>query len=222
MRKKKKNNSIDYEKRKQHGTWMAAKRAYSKAYYIQHNKRMKTQARIAYKIDRKNKFAMANVLSKLVHALNPELIKAKCKTWYNKHKASKQIKSRRYSKLKYLQNHQKARQRSVVTYSQNAEHIKQRAREHSAVSYNQNPEPIKQRAREHSTVTYAQNPEPIKHKAREHSAVTYAQNTERQRKRAREYSSKSYKENPGPKRIKARECSFKNYIKMLTLKRKWH
>ena len=112
-------------KRKQEGAWMAGKRAYSKAYYIQHDKRMKTQARIAYKINRKNKLAMANALSKLLHALNPELIKAKCKTWYNKNKASKQIKSRRYSKLKYLQNPQKARERSVVTYSQNAEHIKQ-------------------------------------------------------------------------------------------------
>ena len=46
---RKKNNSIDYEKRKQDGVWMTGKRAYSKAYYIQHNKRMKTQARIAYK-----------------------------------------------------------------------------------------------------------------------------------------------------------------------------
>ena len=102
VRKKKKNNSIDYEKRKQDGAWMAGKRAYSKAYYIQHNERMKTQARIAYKINRKNKLATANALSKLVHALNPELIKAKCRTWYNKNKAFKQIKSSQYSKLKYL------------------------------------------------------------------------------------------------------------------------
>ena len=41
--KKKKNNSISYEKRKQDGAWIAGKRAYSKAYYIQHNKRMKTK-----------------------------------------------------------------------------------------------------------------------------------------------------------------------------------
>ena len=70
---------------------------------------MKTQARIAYKINRKNKLATANALSKLVHALNPESIKAKCRTWYNKNKASKQIKSRRYSKLKYLQNPEEKR-----------------------------------------------------------------------------------------------------------------
>ena len=55
---------------------------------------------------------MANALSKLVHALNPELIKAKCRTWYNKNKASKQIKSRQYSKLKYLQNPETKRKRA--------------------------------------------------------------------------------------------------------------
>ena len=111
-----------------------------------------------------------------MHTLNPESIKAKCRTWYNKNKASKQMISKRYSNLKYLQNPQKARERSAITYSQNAEHIKQRAKKHSAVIYSLNPEPIKQRAKEHSAVTYAQNPEHIKQRAREHSAVTYAQN----------------------------------------------
>ena len=192
-------------------------KAYSKAYYIQHNKRVKTQARIAYKINRKNKLASASALSKLVHALNPESIKAKCRMWYNKNKASKQIKSKRYSKLKYSQNPEpikrRARRYSATTYSQNPEPIKQRAREHSAVIYSQNPEPFKQRAREHSAVIYSYNPDPIKQRAKEHSAVIYSQNPEPQRKRAREYSSKSYKENPEPKRIKARECSQKNYIK---------
>ena len=77
----------------------------------------------------------------------------RCKTWYNKNKTSKQIKSRWYSKLKYLQNSQKAKERSAVNYSQNAEHIKQRAREYSALNYRQNPEPIKERAREHSAMT---------------------------------------------------------------------
>ena len=55
-------------------------------------------------MNRKNKLATVNALSKLVHALNPESIKAKCRTWYNKNKSSKQIKSKRYSKLKYLKN----------------------------------------------------------------------------------------------------------------------
>ena len=228
VRKKKKNNSIQYEKRKQDGAWMAGKRAYSKAYYIQHNKRMKTQARIAYKINRKNKLATVNALSKLVHALNPELIKAKCKTWYNKNKASKQVKSRRYSKLKYSLNPEakkkrareysdvtysrnpepikyRARERSALTYSQNPEPIKERAREHSALTYSKNPEPIKERAREHSALTYSKNPEPIKERAREHLALTYSQNPEPQRKQAREFSAKSYKDDPEPKKLKSRE-----------------
>ena len=122
----------------------------------------------------------------MVHALNPESIKAKCRTWYNKNKSSKQIKSKRYYKLKYLQNPQRARERSAIKYRQNAEHIKQRARERSAVTYSQNPEPIKEKAREHSAVIYSQNPEP-------------------QRKRAREFSSKSYKDDPEPKKLKSRE-----------------
>ena len=118
---------------------------------------MKTQARIACEINRKNKLAAASALSKMVHALNPESIKAKCRTWCNKNKSSKQIKSKRYYKLKYLQNPQRARERSAINYSQNAEHIKQRARERLAVTYSQNPEPIKERAREHSALTYSES-----------------------------------------------------------------
>ena len=48
-----------------------------KAYYIRNNKRMKTQARIAYKINRKNKLAAANALSKIVHALKSGIAKSK-------------------------------------------------------------------------------------------------------------------------------------------------
>ena len=197
--KRKKVNAQNYHKHKKDKAWIAGMKAYCKAYYIRYNKIMKIQARIAYKINRKNKLA---ALSKMVHALNPESIKAKCRTCYNNNKSPKQIKSKRYYKLKYLQNPQRARERSVITYSQNAEHIKQRAREHSAVIYSQNPEPFKQRAREHSAVRYSQNPEP-------------------QQKRAREYSSKSYKANPEPKRIKARECSQKITSKLLIQRRKW-
>ena len=51
VRKEKKSNSIHYEKSKQDGAWMAGKGAHCKAYYIQHNKRTKTLARIAYKIN---------------------------------------------------------------------------------------------------------------------------------------------------------------------------
>ena len=79
-------------KHKKDKAWRAGMKAYCKAYYIRNNKRMKTQARIAYKINRKNKLAAANALSKIVHALNPELLRAKCRTWYNKNKATKQDK----------------------------------------------------------------------------------------------------------------------------------
>ena len=198
-------------------------KAYCKAHYIRNNKGMKTQARIAYKINRKNKLAAANALSKIVHAL----LKAKCRTWYNKNKASKQIKSKPYYKLKYLQilkeqesvqqliivrmlNISRAREHSAVIYSQNPEPIKRRAREHLAVSYSLNLELIRQRAREHSAVIYSQNPEPIKEKAREHSAITYSQNPEHQRKRAREFSAQSYKDDPEPKKLKSRESYKQN------------
>ena len=90
--------------------------AYCKAYYIRNNKRMKTQARIPYKVNRKNKLAAANALSKLVHALNLELLKAKCRTWYNKNKATKQIKSKRYSKLKYSINPEAKKETSKRTF----------------------------------------------------------------------------------------------------------
>ena len=159
--RKKKNNSIDYEKRKQDGAWMAGKRAYSKAYYIQHNKRMKTQARIAYKINRKNKLAVASALSKLVHSLNPESIKAKCRKWYNKNKASKQVKSRRYSKLQYLHNPQKARERSAIIYSQNPEPQRKWAREFSDKSYKENPQAKKLKSIE----KYEQNSDSKKNNA---------------------------------------------------------
>ena len=138
---------------------------------------MKTQARIAYKINRKNKLAAANALSKIVHALNPESLKAKCRTWYNKHKASKQIKSMRYSKL---------------NYSLNPEAKKKRAREYSAVTYSRNPEPTKDRAREHSALAYSQNPEPQRKRAREFSAKSYNNDPELKKLKSREnYKHKS-------------------------------
>ena len=60
VRKKKKINAQNYDKNRKDKMWMAGMKAYSKAYYIQHNKRVKSQARIAYKINSKNKLAAAN------------------------------------------------------------------------------------------------------------------------------------------------------------------
>ena len=102
VRRKKKINAQNYDKYRIDKAWMVGMKAYSKAYYIQHNKRVKTQARIAYKINRKNKLASASALSKLVHALNPESIKAKCRMWYNKNIASKKDKIKTVLKIKVL------------------------------------------------------------------------------------------------------------------------
>ena len=229
VRKKKKVNARNYDKNRKDKAWLAGMKAYSKAYYIRNNKRIKSNARIAYKINRKNKLAAASALSKL----RPGYVQEKFKKWYNRNKSSKQLKARRYSKLMYSQNpllkkekarehsavnysqnpepiKQRARRYSAATYSQNPEPIKQRAREHSAVIYSQNPQPIKQRASEHSAIIYSQNPQPIKQRAREHSAVIYSQNPEPQRKRAREFSAKSNKDNPEPKKLKSRESYEQN------------
>ena len=191
VRKKKKVNAQNYDKNRKDKAWLAGMKAYSKAYYIRNNKRIKSNAIIAYKINRKNKLAAASALSKL----RPGYIQEKFKKWYNRNKSSKQLKARRYSKL---------------MYSQNPLLKKEKAREHSAVNYSQNPEPIKQRARRYSAATYSQDPEPIKQRAREHSAVIYSQNPEPQRKRAREFSAKSYKDNPEPKKLKSRESYEQN------------
>ena len=84
-------------------------KANCKAYYIRNNKRMTTQARIACKINRKNKLVAANALSKILHALNPELLN-------NKNKASKQIKSRRYSKFNYSLNPEKKESKGIFSF----------------------------------------------------------------------------------------------------------
>ena len=55
VRKKKKGNAQNYDKHKKDKAWIARIKAYCKDYYIRNNERMKTQARITYKINRKNK-----------------------------------------------------------------------------------------------------------------------------------------------------------------------
>ena len=100
VRKKKKVNAQNYDKNRKDKDWMAGMKAYSKAYYIRNNKRIKSKARIAYKINRKNKLAAASALSKL----RPGYVREKFKNWYNNNKGSKQHKARQYSKLKYSQN----------------------------------------------------------------------------------------------------------------------
>ena len=65
VHKKKKINAQNYDKNRKDKALMAGMKAYSKDYYIRNNKRIKSMARIAYKINRKNKLAAASALSKL-------------------------------------------------------------------------------------------------------------------------------------------------------------
>ena len=90
VRKKKKVNAQNYDKNRKDKAWLAGMKAYSKAYYIRNNKRIKSNARIAYKINRKNKLAAASALSKL----RPGYVQEKFKKWYNRNKSSKQLKAR--------------------------------------------------------------------------------------------------------------------------------
>ena len=50
VHKKKEVNAQNYDKHKEDKAWIAGMKAYCKGYYVRYNKRMKTQARIAYKI----------------------------------------------------------------------------------------------------------------------------------------------------------------------------
>ena len=65
VRKKKKVISQNYDKHKKDKEWIARMKAYCKAYYIRNNRRMNTQARIAYKINKKNKLAAASAFPNL-------------------------------------------------------------------------------------------------------------------------------------------------------------
>ena len=93
VRKKKKVNAQNYDKNRKDKAWLAGMKAYSKAYYIRNNKRIKSNARIAYKINRKNKLAAASALSKL----RPGYVQEKFKKWYNRNKSSKQLKGASHS-----------------------------------------------------------------------------------------------------------------------------
>uniref|UniRef100_A0A1X7V7G4 Uncharacterized protein n=1 Tax=Amphimedon queenslandica TaxID=400682 RepID=A0A1X7V7G4_AMPQE len=56
-------------------------RSNARAYYIRHCSRVKSKARITYKISNKYKIASAMASSKQFHALNPGYILQKCKNW---------------------------------------------------------------------------------------------------------------------------------------------
>ena len=68
-------NAQNYDKNRKDKAWMAGMKAYFKAYYIWNNKWIKSKARIAYKINRKNKLAAASALSILRPGYVPEKFK---------------------------------------------------------------------------------------------------------------------------------------------------
>ena len=109
-------------------------------------KGIESQSRVAYKIRRKYKLAVAKVASKIIHALNPDYIKKKCKRWYNKNKDLKNYKSKKYSKVTYDLNPVPKRMKSLEysqkNYSLNAVPKKNKSKE----SYQQNPGPQKQKS----------------------------------------------------------------------------
>ena len=73
-------------------------RSKARGYYTRQCNRVKSKARIAYKISNKYKIASAKAYSKLFHALNPGYTLQKWKNWYNKNKDSKILKSACYSR----------------------------------------------------------------------------------------------------------------------------
>ena len=84
--------------------FISKNRSYARAYYIRQCNRVKSKARIAYKISKKYKIALAKAYSKHFHALNPGYILQKCKNWYNRNKNAKIVKSTYYSKKIYGDN----------------------------------------------------------------------------------------------------------------------
>ena len=89
----KKRNAKNYYNRKQMEDFIDKNRSNARAYYIRQCNRVKSKARIAYKISKKYKLAY----SRQIHALNPGYILQKCKNWYNKNN-SKILKLTCYSK----------------------------------------------------------------------------------------------------------------------------
>ena len=140
--KSKQRNAKNYLNRKQMEDFVDKNRSNARAYYIRQCSRVKSKARIAYKISKKYKLAY----SKRFHALNPGYILQKCKIWYNRNKDSKVKKSIDYSKKCYNKNpapkRSKALEYSQKLYSQNPLIKKIMSKKR----YQQNPGPQKQKS----------------------------------------------------------------------------
>ena len=148
--KTKKRNAKNYENRKQMDDFIEKNRSNARAYYIRQCNRVKSKARIAYKISKKYKIASAKAYSKQFHALNPGYILQKCKNWYNKNKDSKILKSACYSKANYRINPDHKKEASRDRYQNNPQPKKEASRDH----YQKNPNPQRRKLKER----YQQNP----------------------------------------------------------------
>ena len=102
-------------------------RSNARAYYIRQCSRVKSKARIAYKISKKYKIASAKAYSKQFHALKPSYILQKCKNWYNKNKDCKILKSTCYSKENYGINPDPKKEVSRKYYQNNPQPKKEAA-----------------------------------------------------------------------------------------------
>ena len=140
--KSKERKKIKYEKRKQMEGFISKNRSNARAYYIRQCNRVKSKARIAYKISKKYKLGY----SKKFHALNPDYILQKCKNWYYRNKDNKVRKSIDYSKNCYNVNPAPKRLKSLKysqkIYSQNPLN----KRMMSKIGYQKNPGTHKQKS----------------------------------------------------------------------------
>ena len=150
--KPKERKKIKYEKRKQMEGFISKNRSNARVYYIRQCNRVKSKARIAYKISKKYKLGYSHKF----HALNPGYIL--CKNWYHKNKDSKILKSTCYSKTNYRINPDHKKEASRKHY-QNPQPKKEASRDH----YQNNPQPKKEASRNH----YQKNPNPQKRKSKE-------------------------------------------------------
>ena len=76
-KKTKTRNAKNYDDRKQMEDFIDKNKSNARAYYIRQCNRVKSKARIAYKISKKYKIASAKAYSKQFHAIKPSLYIAK-------------------------------------------------------------------------------------------------------------------------------------------------
>ena len=188
--KSKERKKIKYEKRKQMEGFISKNRSNARVYYIRQCNRVKSKARIAYKISKKYKLGYSHKF----HALNPGYILQKCKNWYHKNKDSKILKSTCYSKTNYRINPDHIKEASRKHYQNNPQPKKDASRDH----YQNNPQPKKEASRDH----YQNNPQPKKEASRNH----YQKNPNPQKRKSKE----RHQQNPAPQKQKSLNRYYEN------------